>query len=483
MKKLKMIGTGLCLCLGLISLASCSNDDNTTTTEEPKTIIDMTEDEEEYKFSSIILDYSNAKTTFYVDDDFTYEGLKVTAVYTKDVDDQVLAQEKEITTYSVDTEYVDMSTVGAYVVTVNGRSGMSQQSATYVIHVVSRESVVSDEVYLAGLDVVVAETSTGYKDSHTVTFTQGDTFVKPVIGSGSRLVYFKGNEISEDDCVTVTSAHLSNVDTTNLSLDSDGKLNQRGSYYIIYSLTIKGVTVKSFVIVEVKNVVSGIEFKNGTVSQTASVKGFDYSDWTFILTRETGDTEEFTYDEDYITIEGVNSLVVGEYTATIKYKDEDLAASKTTTTAVSVTEPDFTIVIETDFSGMGTAVASSEKVQLGTSGYFYFLGGKGGATKETGYEINGLTFTYRGRAGTGSVSANHLEVVMPSAGSIVIYCGTSGSTRYMECCDSDGDVLNQFVMSSSMTSIIIDVEEAGSYYFYSTGSDLYYYGAIITFSK
>ena len=103
---------------------------NTTNTQLRISTIELTYSQagglQQKNLSSISLDSTNAKTNYYVDDDFIYNGLIVTAHY----DDN---SESVVTPTSVSTP--DMSTAGNKTVTVTYTEGGVTKTATYQITV------------------------------------------------------------------------------------------------------------------------------------------------------------------------------------------------------------------------------------------------------------------------------------------------------------------------------------------------------------
>ena len=81
------------------------------------------------------------KKAFRVDDEFTYEGLVVTANYSD-------GSNREVTGYSVSTP--DMTTIGEKTVTVSFKDGSITKENTYQISVVSAETPILDSITLSG---------------------------------------------------------------------------------------------------------------------------------------------------------------------------------------------------------------------------------------------------------------------------------------------------------------------------------------------
>lgn len=464
MKKLKLIMLGLLSTLGIAFLASCSN-------ETESSFIDMTETEDEYNFASIALDLGNVKTNFYLGDEFSYTGLVVNATYTKTGGTSKDNITKEITDYTVDYSDVDMSKTGSYVVQVIGRSGVVKKSGVYVINVLASELAQSGNSYLAGLEINLNQASKGYVNNNTVQYKIGEELELPKVSS-YRSIYFKGTDVSEADCRTLNQAAVT-VDSSKVDM------NTKGTYVITYTYTSQDITVKSFVLVIVSNPVTAVEFKAGDVSQAASVNGFAYDDWSFTLTEESGSKFVMNFDEEYFSVSGVNSYVAGSYTAKVIYTDAD--GSVNTEVSVVVEQTTAKLVSEFDLSSM---LNTNARVKLGETNYFHFTTGSTSDCEAKESTFDNITFDYRAKFnGAGSKTAKNLEVYMPNAGQIVVYYGTSsgGSERTIECQYEDGETIGQASSILTANKAIFEVSEAGTYYIYSLGSTLYFYGVIIAY--
>lgn len=468
MKKIKSIMLGAGLLIGLTAVASCSSQENIVH-------IDMEEEEDEYTFSSITLDTTNVKKVFYLGDSFSYEGLIVKANHTRPInEDETEAVSEEISTFTVDTEFVDMTTTGTYVVYVKGRSGMETKSAFYTITVVTSVQAETGKEYMAGLEVTMASTSKGYINNHTIQLQQDEELTLPQIASFNR-VMFIGTDLSDKKTVNEQAVK---VDSSAVNM------SKKGSYPIIYSYERDGVTVKSFILVIVSNPVTGVKFVSGNIEQSASVNGFDYSDWKFELTEESGSKSEMTYNDDYFSVTGVNSYVAGNYTAVVKYTDDD--GSFDVEVGVTVLEATgFNIVIESDLSAT-SGVAVDNRVKIGDTNYFHYTAGSGDACETRETKFDNLTFGNRLKLnGAGSISARNIEIYMPNAGQIVAYFGTSssGTVRTIECASSDGEVIASASSGMTTAKAVFNISEAGTYHLYSTGSSIYAYGFIIAYEK
>ena len=112
--KNKFIFMLLCV-LGILGLVSCQ--ENGGTTEPPVDdeikypvsdlpIINMEEKKSDMKLAAITIDASKAKTRFYLGEEFSSEGLVVTAYYREDSDSEDAQEiQKIVDKYAINTEY------------------------------------------------------------------------------------------------------------------------------------------------------------------------------------------------------------------------------------------------------------------------------------------------------------------------------------------------------------------------------------------
>ena len=286
------------------------------------------------------------------------------------------------------------------------------------------------------------------------------------------------------DEVTITRT----VPTAALEIDSSAvNTNKKGTYTITYTLkgkvTINGVEYEivesTFVIVDVLNAVEAISFEEGTLTQPASVKGLNFSDWKFRLNLEIGEDIIVPYDEETFSIEGVSTLVPGSYTATVTYKDVESKVE--TNLNINITEAENEAIVQlVSFGDVAKGIPSRTRFGEG----YYFYGGPNTDIELKSKVADGIEFNTRFKLnGAGSTSNRFFEVYMPNAGTIVLYYETSsvGTERIMNFMDSSGSVIDQYATATTPAKAVIDVNEGGTYYFASQSGGMNIWGCIIAY--
>ncbi|MBO5711333.1 MAG: bacterial Ig-like domain-containing protein, partial [Acholeplasmatales bacterium] len=410
---------------------------------------------------------TNAKTDFYLGDEFTSEGIVVKATYSRPINSEETEEKVVICDrYTVNIDRVRMNETGRYTVQVTYRDGIEKTSTTYYINVRSSFLPLSGVEYLAGIESSVKR----------VEVKQGEKFVLPTTTITAS--YMTGEEVTR----------TSTVPTAALTIDSASvDTNKKGTYTVTYTLkskvTINGVeheiSESTFIIVDVINAVQAISFEEGTLSQPASVKGLNFSDWKFRLNLEIGEDMVIPYDEETFTIEGVNTLVSGSYNATVTYMDSDQKIK--TNLNVTITEPENEAIIQLLSFG-DTAKGITSRTRFGEGYYFY--GGPNTDVEVKSKEADGLSFNTRFKLnGAGSTSNRFFEVYMPNAGTIVLYYETSsvGTERILNFMDASGSVIDQYATATSPAKAVIDVNEGGTYYFASQSGGMNIWGCIIAY--
>ena len=461
MKKIKNI---VFLFLGVLSVLTISSCDKEKDPEYP--VIDMTDDEIEMELSSIIVDTSNAKTRFYLGEEFSSEGLKVKAIYTKDLGNEEIEQkEVEVTQFSVDTEYVNMSKTGQYFVTIIYRDGIQKVSTFYTITVGNSFFPESGVKYLAGIEADVKE----------IEINQGEKFELPPVSISAK--YMVGTEIVEEK----------NVPSKALTIDTSSvDTNRKGTYMIKYTLksnvTIEGkvyeIEESTFILVKVLNSVKGITFVSGTTTQAATVKGLDCSDWKFSVDLEIGDNQEITYNSDSFEITGFSTLVAGKYVANVAYYEDGEEVS--TTVDIEITEAVGEKIVQCRDFGESRGIDSRTRFGDG----FYFYGGPRTTVETKNGSTEGIDFTARFKLnGAGTSTDRFFEVYMPNKGILVLYYETSsvGTERIMNMMDQTGSIIHSFATATTIAKEVIEIEEAGTYYFASQSGGMNIWGCILSY--
>ena len=428
--------------------------------------INMEETISNMKLYLITIDTSNAKTRFYLGEDFSSEGLVVTAYYKEDNDSDDALEEKVIVDkYAINTEFVNMGKTGKYRVYVTYRDGIQTAENVYYIQVGNSFFPESGVKYLAGIE----------SDVKQIEFKQGEEFKLPAVSITAK--YMIGTEVVEQKNVPAKALEIdsSSVDTS-----------KKGTYLVKYSLKTKveiegkeyEITESTFILVRVINDVKGISFISGTTTQAATVKGLDCSDWKFKLDLELGDNQEIMYNPNDFKISGVNTLVAGVYNATINYFEDGKEVS--TSVEVTITEPVGEKIVQC--LEFGDAASITSRTRFGEG--FYFYGGPNTTVEIKKGSSDGIEFPSRFKLnGAGSITNRFFEVYMPNKGTLVMYyeTGSVGSERIMAMMDSTGSIIHSFATATTIAKEVIEIEEAGTYYFASQASGMNIWGCIISY--
>ena len=302
--------------------------------------------------SSILLDTDKAKTTFYLNDVFSTEGLKVKVTFFEYTNGKRTGTRSEETTnYSVNSDAFNSNTVGSYDIIVSFRYGATLKEAKYTVEVKSSEIESARGItYLAGakikfnqniVDATVSPHGQLLEDNfvHSLFIRDNYTFAYKHLD-----YYYITKTIAEDGSVTVNETKITGRNIQTALADAGGTLEEnidimkKGVYPIKVTftgnpLTINGQTFEnkatSFVLVEVKNPATELT-KTSTDDTTfsAGINDFDLSNWRFKIKRVDGDgveygsEEDVPYDPSIMSISGISQYASGEQTAKIILTNE-----------------------------------------------------------------------------------------------------------------------------------------------------------------
>lgn len=462
-KKLSCLILGFAFCFLVVSC-------NTKTEDKPKPeppVEELTESD----LTGISVDSSKAKTTFYLGDEFSKEGLVVYQDYTKYVDGKILTDQKECTDYYLECKELDMSKVGNYEIKVIYRRGTIIYDASYQIKVLSSILEASGAKYASGLEVSY-DAKTDLLLNEEFTFDKTKLAIKLHLNQGGTEAEVK--DLNPDDI----QIDANSVDSTKV-----------GSYMIKYSytetLSINGSSyqnsVTSFTIVTVSNPATSINLESGTTELPASVSKLDTSDWKIKITRTVGEPEIVDFSEDLFDLDGVTPYLVGRQYAMI-YLKEDRSISSFMAITIKESE-DYNILVGDYLTNLEEL--SDGRIQLNESGKF-FINGEGVkfAVRNGKDSYSSLTF---GDRITIKGSAQRFEIVMDQPGTIILYVASSGSeAREIIVAGPDGEDIESFMTSSvkqQITEVRLDVAVAGTYSVYNTAGGCYVHGCIIATEK
>ena len=477
---IKKLSALLLSALSVFSLAACSE-------EEPakkEYVIDEIFNNMEFgnpelegaNLSSISLDTTNVKTKYYLGEEFSSEGLKVKTNYVKYVDGQPQSIELETENFYINTEEIDMTSVGKYSVEVVYRDGVVVKTSSYQIEVASSIFEDSGVKYLGGIEVKY-----NGQFSQDVLLNSDSAFdIKKV---SATLHYFQ----NIDGVLVETTKPVA---YTKIETENNIDLTKVGTYTIKYTyvgepVVIDGVEyenkVSSYTIFNVVNPVTGMKkVSTGDTDLYASVDGLDYSKWQFEITREAGTPEIVNYSKDLFTIVGTNQYVLGAQTARV-YLKEDMD---------QIIEVDVNVVeSQTHNIKLLTDQTVYETVSTGV----YKIGtGEVIINKPTATDLNRQqkdafgSLIFPGRH-TIKGADSTLQVTMDGPGIIVVYAASSGAgVRSLIMANSAGedyeDLTKYFEGKQIIQELRFEVSEAGTYYFRSPES-CYIHGVILAVGK
>ena len=304
--------------------------------------------------SSILLETNEAKTTFYLNDLFTTEGLKVKVTYFEYTNGKRSGVRSEYTeNYSVNADAFDSNAVGKYEIIITFRYGATLKEAKYTVEV--KSSVIESTKgisYLAGAKVKFNPTNAISANGQILE----DNFVNSVFIRDNYnfelshlTISYITKTVAEDGTITVTETEVKGRNMAAALENAGGVLEQnidmmkKGIYPVKVTFTgepllINGVTYEnkatSFVLVEVKNPATKIEkTSTGDTTFSAQINDFDLSNWRFKITRvdgsgaEYGSEENVPYDPEIMSVSGISQYNSGTQTARVILTNEKNGAN------------------------------------------------------------------------------------------------------------------------------------------------------------
>lgn len=490
MKKSKLFGLfALTAMLGL-SLASCNENNNQPVDNDPidavdtskYPVIDMEVAVKQKQLSSISIDTTNVKTSYYIGEKFSTEGLVVKSNWISYVDGTPQnAGSEEVKDYTVDTSDVNMSVMGSYPVLINYRVGAKLVQATYNITVGSSYLDSLGIEYLAGIT----------PDQTIFDFDLGGDFTPP---APTFTLHYMKNGVETEKTHVATGVEALSIVPDDSAVDT----TKKGIYMVKYSYRVSKYTdeetgkkveaynVVSYVIVNMRNPITSIALKEGTTSFEASVFDLDFSSWVITTTRKNGDTEDISYSPELFTITGLNKFYPGNATATItSVENNDVSTSVNVTINNSST---MNIMVIDDLSSPGnwtkttpnaegTGAFDDSKTSLKYREGVFAINSKVSIANPSKVEIkrfndkqvyndqfDGLNFYVR----VSVVKASYIEIVMDAPGQIIVYNAASGEgdPRPVALYDSEEKLLDTKYNSGIKQDIAassFEIPAAGTY--------------------
>lgn len=490
MKKFKNLSFLMILLTLLLLVTSCDSNNNSTTTtpsssptQTPaKTDIDLSEIAyDSAGLMSITIDSSNAKTSYYVGDELDTSGLYVTARFVSfDADGNRITRDDVVSDkITIDTSEVNMYLPGTYPVIVTYRKDVQSRSSTYNINVYSDVLGTSGQKYVGGLQVSLTDKNNNPIDT-VDTLLKSDYYFNPkfvVKYYASEKPYNNG---ADDFEVSMSDLKVEGLDKVDI--------NTAGTYLVRFSYvgptaSVNGQTIENvvstFVIFNVFDRVTKIEYYMGTTTYDASINDFTYNDWFFTVTREVSGNKTIKYKPETFTISGINQYVAGNQTATIVHNENG------TSTTVPVTiKPSNNVLVLTNLTAGFDAYTNN-----GNAGTTAVVDHKGLVTAKfdkvatASAILNAeVSFNYK----ITIKETGYIDVKLEKAGTIIIYFTTTGTdARNLVYYNADGDTV-AFVESPSETNKVaklsISFDEAGTYRFNTESSGIYLYGVIVGYN-
>ena len=360
-KKLNVLGLGALFALSLIScnkvLKTSQELKDDKTVEYDENYPEAFENDLGNKtltLSSILVETTNAKTLFYLNDTFSNEGLKVKVTYFEYTNGRRTGVRSEYTeNYSIDSSAFDSNVVGTYEILVTFRYGASTAHSKYTVEVKSSVIESTNNIsYLAGANIKFNENTvySGTTGIHGELLE--DRFVNSMFIRDTYTFSTKHLEISYitktidgTGKVTVEEHPVKGKNMDSVLAAAGGVCEQnidmmkKGIYPVKVTFTgdpivIDGVEYEnkatSFVLVEVKNPAVAVEkTSTGDTTFSAQVDDLDLSNWRFKITRvdgsgqEYGSEEDVPYDSTLMSVTGISQYRSGEQTAKVILKEKN----------------------------------------------------------------------------------------------------------------------------------------------------------------
>ncbi len=440
------------------------------------------------KLQTLNVDTSNAKTEYFVGQEFTAEGIVVTASLGKsetEIKETVTLNANE---YTVDSSAYNKDEAGTYSIKVS-----------YTLKDVTLEKSYDVTVSVVNFDGLKVTLADGTSDTVTLS-AEATTALIDV----TKIVV---NEINPSD------GTVGNV-TTEYSVAlykgeekitlTDNKANVGGGVYQIWvskaSEVIADSTREAFVNIYVVDDLASIALNEGaTLSQDAGEDVISAT-WNFTATYASGATKELTIAD--VTIEGLDTKTVGtDVKATVSYTDTNakgVVVTKTTDVLYTITPASGTTVVRVsaDIGALVTegtlSVATiTSETTLADGISVLANSAKSVAIDANKKSVDGYSFTHRLKlSGAGSIDTRSIKIEAAGKAKITVYMMSSSSadSRSVGLYVADSTVTEgnvglklidgtaQTVGGAALAKYEYTVSEAGTYYLAAAtgGTNVYY---------
>jgi hypothetical protein len=454
--------------LGLSALSAAALGVGATIHAQDKTSESAVAQANKKTLSQVLANEYKATTKFSLGEDFNYDGLVVTAVYSNSTQ-KVL--EKGM--YTVDARNFNKNKQGTYTIFVVYVEGTFRATTKYNVTVSSIAE--NTEPHLLGIEATLPKTV--YKLGEKIDTT----------GLEVRAYY-------SDDTSKVLENGKYTVDESLLNMDSMGTSMLKFKYQESYSKDGKteDKKVETFLFIEVQGVLGGIKFVSGTLTVKQDTLGpdntyttMDVSDWkveaTFTDAKYRRHVVEI--DPNDLTLSGLNTGASGKQEVTISYYAFGITKStKVEVMVEAIAAPDYTFnASDIDAALVGSTIAQETKFDDIIS-----FGNKCQVKTEvtessSGKTFGDLTFTNRvqtngaGKAGT----QNYIKVTLTKDATVAIIGRSSGDAKPVKAAgfynENNVAVSDTKEYITAISKYKYDLK-AGTYYFYDPSYAVQVYG-------
>lgn len=501
LKKLALLMLAASVGITAVSCADKAVVEPIVETDKLNKAIDDSSTVVEKRLLSIALETDDVQKVFYIGDVFNHENLKVRATFVEYVGGK--RSDKTTTEYptdfTVDYSEVNLNALGTYPVSVTYRYGSGVNVRTYNVEVKSSKIETTPNIeFVAGLKIRWKNTNTNIKqvgvgeyqfDKADLDYSQ----IKRSIDSNLK--------ITETESSGRTLASKLVFDDSNYDKDKAGVYVIKITYTNDNIITIDGTPIDykvvSFVIIEVGNPVKEIAFKSGTQNFAATPNDLDFSDWVFTVTYKDGSTKDINYNKDDFKVDNYNSMIttsdsftqyadvyyIAEMNNSDKYEKCSVKLNISASTAYNIT-------IYDTLPGFSDPGDTPKDYKFNESDKVIMHAGKGSkceAPKAKG--VMGIDFPNRPTLSTEN-NGSYVQVTVENEAVIVFYCCSTGTdgARHVELRDAEDNVVGEAEVadkgeSDAPVEYRMTVSKAGTYKFYTTVKNIYFYGVVIAEKK
>ncbi len=428
------------------------------------------------KLQSVSVDVTNAKTEFFTGEEFSADGIKVTAEIKMANSNTPTIKTLSASEYKVNSDSYNKFQPGKYTIRVSYTFEGETKTTTYDVTVGSRE-----------YDGISVELSNGVADTYHLTSpVEIDTkaiVVKQTDQYGNLL-----DEVAEGYTTTLYRGK------EEVAL-SDGKatITEGGAYQIWVekpSSVQPFYTLKAFVTVYVLDDVLTLTFDEtaeGTLTTQEEGSDVISETWKFTVTYESGKTKTVSAEDVDFTVKPDTSKAGENLTASATYTEKNAKSEKVTTSEATVTynvtekqvpsESEITVTANANDLPLGditeNTVLADGITLLATAEKKVTVDGN----KKT---FNGIEFTQRIKLnGKGNITARNFKFDAPGKGTVTLYAITGSSsdtTRTLSLYNAAGEALaTSEGLPNAVTEVVFEIPAAGTYYVWASAAINVYY--------